>query len=94
MLPKQNYPHQRKVKWLFDKEPLLRAVFPEELLGSLRPGATADFTKHSAIIEQLINGEVLEQVGGIEEKELKVLEDLLESENEDIRLMAAQLSSL
>lgn len=86
------YPHQRKVKWLFDKEPLLRATFPEELLGSLRyPGATSDFTKHSAIIEQLINGEVFEQTSEVEEKALKVVEDLLESENEDIRLKAAQI---
>lgn len=86
------YPHQRRVKWLLDKTPLLRADLPEELLMSLRyPGASADFTKHFEIVNQLITGEVIEDVNTIETKAIKVIEDLLESDNEEIRLKAAQI---
>lgn len=86
------YPHQREVKWLFDKTPLLRSDLPNELRSSLRyPGAVADLTKHSDTVNQLLNGNLLGSIDNIESKAIKVVEDLLESENEDIRLKAAQI---
>ncbi|MEA0564474.1 restriction endonuclease [Lysinibacillus irui] len=86
------YPHQRKVKWLFDKTPLLRADLPNELRSSLRyPGAVADLTKHTDSVNQLLNGSSFESIDNIESKAIKVVEDLLESEDEEIRLKAAQI---
>lgn len=86
------YPHQRKVKWLFEKSPLLRSDLPNELRSSLRyPGAAADLTKHADNINQLINGSIFPDSDSIESKAIAVVEDLLESENEEIRLKAAQI---
>ena len=86
------YPHQRKVNWLFDKNPLLRLDLPTELRSSLRyPGAVADLTKHNDTVNHLLNGSSFENVDNIESKAIKVVEDLLESENEETRLKAAHI---
>lgn len=86
------YPHQREVKWIFDKKPLLRTDLPNELRSSLRyPGAVADLTKHVAIVEKLINGGISETMDSIEAHAISVVEELLESDNEEIRLKAAQV---
>lgn len=77
---------------MFDKTPLLIADLPNELRSSLRyPGAVADLTKHTDIVSQLLNGSSFESVDSIESKAIKVVEDLLESENKEIRLKAAQI---
>lgn len=96
-MPNQGfYPHQRKVKWFFDKKPLLRSQLPEELKGSLRyPGTIANITKHRSIVENLIKNELntMEKVNNsiILDKAIHVLEELLENKNTEIRLKAAEI---
>jgi restriction system protein len=87
------YPHQRKVKWLFDKNPLLRSDLPEEIRGSLRyPGTIANITKHIKLIEDLLNtGRNNTPKNTMLEKAFKVLEELLEDNNSEIRLKAAEI---
>jgi restriction system protein len=90
------YPHQRKVKWFFDKKPLLRSQLPEKLRGSLRyPGTIANITKHRSIVENLINVESHynddEKNSDILNKAIQVLEELLEDRNSEIRLKAAEI---
>ncbi len=88
------YPHQRKVKWLFDKKPFLRSDLPDEIRGSLRyPGTIANITKHREFIENIIN---LENTNTTTEPSLKglavtQLKDLLTSQNEEIRIRAIEL---
>lgn len=84
------YPHQRKVSWFFNKQALLRSDLPDELRSSLRyPGAVADLTKHYLLVEQLINGEIINDNSDLHHQAWEVIEDLLESEDENIRLHAA-----
>ncbi|MDD0820049.1 hypothetical protein BUE63_24025 [Bacillus sp. MB353a] len=87
------YPHQRKVKWLFNKNPLLRSELPDDIRGSLRyPGTIANITKHITIIEELLNtGKNNNPKNNLLEKALKVLEELLEDNNSEIRLKAAEI---
>lgn len=88
--PNGGYPHQRSVTWFFEKQPILRSDLPDELRSSLRyPGAVADITKHYAILEKLINGETNNEFKDLKERALKVIEDLLESDDENVRLQAA-----
>lgn len=85
------YPHQRKVKWLLNKQSILRSELPDELRGSLRyPGAVADLTKHAQLIEQLINGTITE-VTALETDAIDVIKELLNSKDDSIRLKAAEL---
>ncbi|MBG9545515.1 hypothetical protein ABE29_23020 [Cytobacillus firmus] len=90
-----SYPHQREVKWFFDKKPLLRSELPEELKGSLRyPGTIANITKHRSIVEKLINNESNtiqdENSSPLLNKAIHVLEELLDDSNTEIRLRAAE----
>ncbi|AXI00548.1 hypothetical protein DV702_12950 [Sporosarcina sp. PTS2304] len=86
------YPHQRKVTWFFNKQALLRSDLPDELRSSLRyPGAVADLTKHYSLVEQLINGGIISIDSDLQQRAWKVIEDLLESDDENIRLHAATL---
>ena len=88
--PSGGYPHQRTVSWYFDKQPILRSDLPDELRSSLRyPGAVADITKHYTLVEKLINGETNDEQKDLEDRAWKVIEDLLESDDENIRLQAA-----
>lgn len=94
----EGYPHQRKVEWLFDKKPIFRSSLPEGVRGSLRyPGIIADLTKHRDVIEDIIQNEGLQEKGttkslsNIESEALKVLQDLLRSESEEIRLKASEI---
>ncbi|KRW90728.1 hypothetical protein SD51_13025 [Alicyclobacillus tengchongensis] len=49
------FPHQRSVKWFFDKQPLLRTELPQSLTESLRyPGTIADLSKHLATVANLL----------------------------------------
>lgn len=49
------FPHQRGVKWFFDKQPLLRTELPQSLTESLRyPGTIADLSKHLATVANLL----------------------------------------
>ena len=51
------FPHQRAVKFFFDKQPVPRQELPERLLESLRyPGAVADLSKHAEIVEDILKG--------------------------------------
>ncbi|KYG34929.1 hypothetical protein [Alkalihalobacillus trypoxylicola] len=86
------YPHQRRVKWFFDKEPLIRTELPEELKVSMRyPGAIADITKHYNVVNSIIYGEKeLELNSSLEDKAMSVLEKLLNSNEEEIRYKAAK----
>ncbi|NNU97106.1 hypothetical protein [Anoxybacillus sp. EFIL] len=89
------YPHQRKVKWFFDKKPLLRSELPDELRGSLRyPGTIANITKHRSIVEGLIQHELInmDKVNRTPlDKAIHVLEELLEDNDKNIRLKAAEI---
>lgn len=86
------YPHQRGVKWFFNKQPLLRSELPEELKGSMRyPGTIADLTKHYEIILGVINGDKKQSDSSLEEKALKVIKEYLDSEEPLLRLRAAEI---
>ena len=86
------YPHQRNVSWYFEKKPYLRNDLPEALKGSLRyPRAVADVTKHYEIVEQILQGGPSQQIPEIEKRALQVVEELLESKEESIRLKAAEI---
>ena len=86
------YPHQRNVSWYFEKKPYLRNDLPEALKGSLRyPRAVADVTKHYEIVEQILQGGPSQQIPDIEKRALQVVEELLESKEESIRLKAAEI---
>lgn len=85
------YPHQRKVEWLLNKQSILRSELPDELRGSLRyPGAVADLTKHAHFIEQLINDEI-EEITPLENEAIIVIRELLKSDDDSIRLKAAEM---
>ncbi|WP_121616644.1 restriction endonuclease [Virgibacillus halodenitrificans] len=89
------YPHQRKIEWFFEKKPLLRSILPEALKGSMRyPGTIANITKHRSIVENLLKTEEhsidLIHSNDILSKAIIVLEELLEDNNSDIRLKAAE----
>lgn len=85
------YPHQRKVKWLMEKQSILRSDLPDELRGSLRyPGAVADLTKHASLIEELIQSSTMESTS-LKMLAVDTIKDLLNSENEELRLQAAEL---
>ena len=86
------YPHQRNVSWYFEKKPYSRNDLPEALKGSLRyPRAVADVTKHYEIVEQILQGGPSQQIPDIEKRALQVVEELLESKEESIRLKAAEI---
>ncbi|WMT41180.1 hypothetical protein RE628_00730 [Paenibacillus sp. D2_2] len=94
------FPHQRGVKWFFDKQPVLRNELPEALLKSLRfPGATADLTKHLPLIAEIIGDTDLidsEQLPGpnvehLIDKAIQVLEEALTSQNVTVSLRAAEI---
>lgn len=86
------YPHQRRVSWYFEKKPYLRNDLPEAIKGSLRyPRAVADVTKHYEIIEQILQGGPSQQILEIEKRAWQVIEELLESTEESIRLKAAEI---
>lgn len=87
------FPHQRSVSWLFDKKPILRSKLPEEIRASLRyPGTVADLTKHTHLIEEIINEQStsIEDHNKIELKAIKVITELLDSDNEETKFKAAQ----
>jgi len=88
------FPHQRGVKWFFNKEPLERSELPEKIKASLRyPGAIADLTKHYDDIVSLIENKN-ETVAGsspLEEKALKIVESYLDNEDPMIRLRACEI---
>ncbi|WP_256816078.1 restriction endonuclease [Cytobacillus sp. Bac17] len=88
------YPHQRSVKWFFNKKPLLRSELPDELKGSMRyPGTIADLTKHYEIIMNVIYGDKVKNEihETLEQKALSVIEELLDSTDPEIRLKAAEV---
>lgn len=87
------YPHQRKVKWFFNKKPLLRSELPDDLKGSMRyPGTIADMTKHYEIINNIINGSGIVKIdSSLEEKALEVVIELLDSKDPALRLRAAEI---
>ncbi|MCU7766489.1 hypothetical protein [Priestia megaterium] len=86
------FPHQRAVKWFFNKEPLVRLELPEQLRASLRyPGAIADLSKHYDVIIELVKGESVEGRSSLEEKALQIIEQYLDSEDPMLRLRAAEI---
>lgn len=88
------YPHQRKVEWLLDKEPLLRSELPDSIKGSLRyPGTIADLTKHSSIISEILGLEFSEksETDSLKQEAEKVLMELMKSEYPELRLRAAEI---
>lgn len=88
------FPHQRSVKWFFNKVPIERAELPEEIRASLRyPGPIANLTKHYDTIVSLIEKEKETIVGGspLEEKALKIVESYLDNEDPMIRLRACEI---
>ncbi|TCI77804.1 hypothetical protein EVJ20_07535 [Exiguobacterium sp. SH0S1] len=93
----QGYPHQRAVRWHFDKKPLARQTLPDELRSSLRfPGAIANIAKHYEIVERLISEEDTTGVTQgesvtLHEKARRVLDHLLDHEDPLVRLRAAEI---
>lgn len=88
------YPHQRKVKWFFDKKPLLRSTLSEELRGSLRyPGTVAQLTKHADYISELLNldSQKNSETTSLKKEAEKVLREFLKSDSEEYRLRAAEI---
>lgn len=86
------FPHQRAVKWFFNKEPLVRSELPEQLRASLRyPGAIADLSKHYDVIMELVKEENVEGGSSLEEKALQIIEQYLDSEDPMLRLRAAEI---
>lgn len=94
------FPHQREVRWFFDKQPVIRNELPEALLKSLRfPGATAEFTKHLPLIAEIIGdadliGTELQpniNIGHLTEKAIQVLEEALNSPDVNVSLQAADI---
>lgn len=94
------FPHQREVRWFFDKQPVIRNELPEALLKSLRfPGATAELTKHLPLIAEIIGdadliGIELQpniNIGHLTEKAIQVLEEALNSPDVNVSLQAADI---
>ncbi|WP_338657117.1 hypothetical protein V6B14_23095 (plasmid) [Sporosarcina psychrophila] len=86
------FPHQRIIHWFFDKKPYLRSDLPEALKGSLRyPGAVADLTKHFDLVKQIVRGNGIPGYSDMETKAWAIIEELLESDDEQIKLKAAEL---
>lgn len=86
------FPHQRTIQWFFDKKPYLRSDLPEALKGSLRyPGAVADLTKHSDLVKQIVQGNGIPGSSDLEAKAWAIIEELLESVDEQVKLKAAEL---
>lgn len=86
------YPHHRQVQWFFDKGPVLRSELPQDLQNSMRyPGAVADFTKYREVIKKILRGNKVLNIRSLEEKALKVIEELLDSEDSIVRLKAAEI---
>jgi restriction system protein len=94
------FPHQREVRWFFDKQPVIRNELPEALLKSLRfPGATAELSKHLPLIAEIIGDANLVEtehqpdtnIGHLIDKALQVLEDALNSPDVNVSLQAADI---
>ncbi|MYL73068.1 hypothetical protein GLW00_19825 [Halobacillus litoralis] len=91
-IPESGYPHQRKVEWYFDKKPLLRSELPDELRGSMRyPGTIADITKHHEHVFKTIKDPSLNTESTLEQKAKKVLEEMLNHEDPEIKLKAVEI---
>lgn len=77
------YPHQRRVDWFFNMNPILRSKLPNAVLGSLRyPGTLAGLTKHYELIKELLeHGTINENpYSNLQAEALDILRDLLKSE--------------
>lgn len=86
------FPHQRSIHWFFDKKPYLRSDLPEALKGSLRyPGAVADLTKHYDLVKQIVRGNGTPGSSNLEDRAWAIIEELLGSDDEQIKLKAAEL---
>jgi restriction system protein len=99
------FPHQRAVEWYFGKNPVSRSELPEALLKSLRfPGTVAELTKHLPLVAEIIGeldfiapeeeqqpSEVIEMPSSLYEKSIQVLGRLLESDDPQIALRAAEI---
>lgn len=92
------FPHQREVRWFFDKQPIMRNELPEALLKSLRfPGATADLTKHLPLIAEIVGFSSAEpdqtdsNIEHLINKALQVLENALDNPDVSISLQAADI---
>ncbi|WP_340393783.1 hypothetical protein [Paenibacillus sp. FSL E2-0190] len=95
----EGYPHTRNVKWFFEKKPLFRYNLPNPIKGSLRyPGTIADLTKHMEAIDAILDNGTSELTQSnksdsteVLNEAIDVLRQLLNNENEEIRLRAAEV---
>lgn len=92
------FPHQRSVKYFFDKQPVPRQELPEPLLESLRyPGAVADLSKHGELVEEILKSPLgSKRVQGaafekLNEQAAAVLQSALHHEDIEIQLRAAEI---
>ncbi|MFT8710071.1 MAG: hypothetical protein ABF820_11655 [Sporolactobacillus sp.] len=88
------YPHQRSVRWFFNKKPYPRNDLPEALKGSLRyPGAVANLAKHFDIVSRIINGGSIDYQDevALKQKALDIAVELLDHDDPKIRLKAAEI---
>lgn len=94
-IPGSGYPHQREVKWFFDKMPVSRGNIPEEIRASLRfPGAVADLSKHYDLVLKMIENGIKKPENfteDLKEEAKQVLRELLNSDNVEHRLKAAAI---
>lgn len=88
------FPHQRSVKWFFNKKPFPRNDLPEALKGSLRyPGAVANLAKHFDIVSRIINGGATDYQddAALKQRALDIAVELLNHDDPQIRLKAAEI---
>jgi predicted Mrr-cat superfamily restriction endonuclease len=94
------FPHQREVRWYFEKRPFPRSELPEALTKSLRfPGATSEITKHLPLVAEIIgNKDLMQQTQSsifsfehLYDKALHVVEEALENKDQNIALKAAEI---
>lgn len=94
---KDGYPHQRKIKWLNNREPLNRYELPEEIQTSLRTQLTvADLSNHVELLVDYIEGnhfiygyDLEKEFQALVPKSLQILKNALESDDPKRRLEAS-----
>lgn len=94
---KDGYPHQRKINWLNNCEPLNRYELPEEIQSSLRTQLTvADLSTHILLLEDYIEGNHLvygydldKELQALVPKSLQNLKSALDSDDPKRRLEAS-----
>ena len=79
------FPHQREVKWAFNKQPIPRNDLPPSLRESLQyPGAVANLTKHLEVVLEIMNKS---------EKDVKLNNDLVDAKKKAIQFLVETINN-